>query len=115
MNYKILGRTGVKVSEICYGTMAFGGDADEVTSELMYRRIRELGINFFDTANVYSRGRSEEILGKLIKGERDELVITSKVCGAMGDGVNERGLSRRHIVQQVEASLKRLQKDRLEL
>ena len=68
MNYKILGRTGVKVSEICYGTMAFGGDADEVTSERMYRRIRELGINFFDTANVYSRGRSEEILGKLIKG-----------------------------------------------
>jgi len=115
MNYKILGRTGVKVSEICYGTMAFGGDADEVTSERMYRRIRELGINFFDTANVYSRGRSEEILGKLIKGERDELVITSKVCGAMGDGVNDRGLSRRHIVQQVEASLKRLQTDRLEL
>ena len=115
MNYKILGSTGVKVSEICYGTMAFGGDADEVTSELMYRRIRELGINFFDTANVYSRGRSEEILGKLIKGERDELVITSKVCGAMGDGVNDRGLSRRHIVQQVEASLKRLQTDRLEL
>ena len=115
MNHKILGRTGVKVSEICYGTMAFGGDADEATSEQMYRRVRELGINFFDTANVYSKGRSEEILGKLIKGERDELVITSKVCGAMGGGVNDRGLSRRHIAQQVEASLKRLQTDRLDL
>ena len=81
MKYKILGRTGVKVSELCYGTMAFGGDADEKTSEQMYRRMRELGFNFFDTANVYSKGRSEKILGKLIQSERDELVISSKVCG----------------------------------
>ena len=115
MDYRTLGRTGVKVSEICYGTMSFGGDADEVTSEQMYRQVRESGINFFDTANVYSKGRSEEILGRLIKGERDELVLTSKVCGAMGTGVNDRGLSRRHIAQQVEASLKRLQTDRLDL
>ena len=115
MQYKILGRTGVKVSSLCYGTMAFGGDADEATSGQMYRYCRELGINFFDTANVYSNGRSEEILGRLIQGERDELVITSKVCGAMGDGPNDRGLSRRHIVQAVEASLKRLQTDRLDL
>ncbi len=115
MQYKILGRTGVKVSSLCYGTMAFGGDADEATSGQMYRYCRELGINFFDSANVYSNGRSEEILGRLIQGERDELVITSKVCGSMGDGPNDRGLSRRHIVQAVEASLRRLQTDRLDL
>ena len=115
MQYNTLGRTGVKVSSLCYGTMAFGGDADEATSGQMYRYCRELGINFFDTANVYSNGRSEEILGRLIQGERDELVITSKVCGAMGDGPNDRGLSRRHIVQAVEASLRRLQTDRLDL
>lgn len=115
MKYKILGRTGVKVSELCYGTMAFGGDADEKTSEQMYRRMRELGFNFFDTANVYSKGRSEKILGKLIQGERDELVISSKVCGSMGDGPNDSGLSRRHITQAIEASLARLQTDRLDL
>ena len=115
MQYNTLGRTGVKVSSLCYGTMAFGGDADEATSGQMYRYCRELGINFFDSANVYSNGLSEEILGRLIQGERDELVITSKVCGAMGDGPNDRGLSRRHIVQAVEASLRRLQTDRLDL
>ena len=115
MKYKILGRTGVKVSELCYGTMAFGGDADEKTSEQMYRRVRELGFNFFDTANVYSQGRSEKILGKLIQGERDELGISSKGCGSMGDGPNDSGLSRRHIMQAVEASLARLQTDRLDL
>ena len=70
MQYNTLGRTGVKVSALCYGTMAFGGDADEATSGQMYRYCRELGINFFDTANVYSNGRSEEILGRLIQGER---------------------------------------------
>ena len=115
MQYNTLGRTGVKVSSLCYGTMAFGGDADEATAGQMYRYCRALGINFFDTANIYSNGRSEEILGRLIQGERDELVITSKVCGPMGDGPNDRGLSRRHIVQAVEASLRRLQTDRLDL
>ncbi len=114
MKYKTLGRTGVKVSELCYGTMAFGGDADEETSGQMFRQCRELGINFFDTANVYSNGRSEEILGRLIQGARDELVISSKVCGQMGEDPNDRGLSRRHIMQAVEASLKRLQTDRLD-
>ena len=81
----------------------------------MYRRCREIGINFFDTANVYTNGRSEEILGKLIQGERDQIVLTSKVCGAMGSDINDRGLSRRHISTQVEATLKRLQTDRLDL
>ncbi|MEZ4631887.1 MAG: aldo/keto reductase [Deinococcales bacterium] len=114
MNYRLLGRTGVKVSMLCFGTMSFGDTADEAESAKLYQRCRDEGINFFDTANAYSRGRSEEILGKLIKGERDNLIITSKVYGRMSDDVNDGGLSRRHIVRAVEASLKRLQTDRLD-
>ena len=115
MEYKILGRTGVKVSRLCFGAMSFGGDADEAASAAMFQRCRELGINFFDCANAYAGGRSEEILGKLMAAERNELVITSKVASPMGKGVNDRGLSRRHIMLQVEASLRRLQTDRLDL
>lgn len=115
MQYRPLGRTGVQVSPLCFGCMSFGGDADEQTSAAMFNRCREAGINFFDTADVYSRGRSEQILGKLIQGQRDDLVITSKVHGAMGEDVNNRGLSRRHIMLAVEASLKRLNTDRLDL
>jgi aryl-alcohol dehydrogenase-like predicted oxidoreductase len=95
--------------------MSFGGPADEGESARMYRAARETGINFFDTANVYNRGRSEEILGKLIADERDELVITSKVFGRMGDDVNAQGLSRRHVTRAVEASLERLGTDRLDV
>ncbi len=94
--------------------MSFGTTADESESARMFGRCRDVGINFFDCANVYARGRSEEILGGLIEGQRDELVITSKVFGRMGDDVNASGLSRRHIVQAVEASLKRLNTDRLD-
>lgn len=115
MDYKILGRTGVKVSRLCFGAMSFGGDADEATSAALFKRCREVGINFFDCANAYAGGRSEEILGKLMAAERNELVITSKVASPMGKGVNDRGLSRRHIMLQVEASLRRLQTDRLDL
>lgn len=115
MQYTLLGRTGVTVSRLCFGTMSFGGDADEETSGAMFARCLDAGINFFDTANSYSHGRSEEILGKLIKGKRDELIISSKVSSAMGSGPNDRGLSRRHIMLQVENSLRRLQTDRLDL
>jgi aryl-alcohol dehydrogenase-like predicted oxidoreductase len=94
--------------------MAFGGNADESESAAMYRLCRERGINFFDTADVYSQGRSEEILGRLIADEREELVITSKVFGKMGADVNARGLSRRHITRAVENSLRRLGTDRLD-
>lgn len=114
MNYNLIGQTGVRVSELCFGTMSFGGIADEETSATLYRRCREVGINFFDCADVYSAGRAEEILGKLVKEERDELVLTTKVFGATGKDVNARGLSRRHIVRAVEASLKRLGTDRVE-
>jgi len=115
MKYKQLGQTGVLVSELCFGTMSFGGDANEEESERMFTRCRDAGINFFDCADVYSKGVAETILGKLIKGNRDELVITSKCFGAMGDDVNARGGNRRHILQAVDASLKRLGTDRLDV
>lgn len=114
MEYRTIGRTGVRVSPLCFGTMSFGGDADEATSSAMFNRCREAGINFFDCADVYSRGRAEEILGKLLTGTRDQIVLTSKVHGAMGEDVNARGLSRRHILREIEASLKRLGTDRLD-
>jgi len=115
MEYRILGGTGVKVSRLCFGVMSFGGDADEATSAAMFKRCREAGINFFDCANAYAGGRSEEILGRVMAGERDELVITTKVASPMGKGINDRGLSRRHIRMQVEASLRRLQTDRIDM
>lgn len=115
MDYRPLGKTGVLVSSLCQGTMSFGQKADEAESERMYRAARERGVNFFDTANVYADGRSEEILGGLIEGERDELVIASKVFGRMGDDPNAGGLSRRHVTRAVEASLRRLGTDRLDV
>lgn len=119
MQYKLLGVTGVEVSRLCFGTMSFGGDADWETSAAMYRRCRDAGVNLFDCADVYpnpnSPGISEEILGKLTQGERDELVLVSKVYSKVGPGRNDRGLSRRHIMRAVEKSLKRLKTDRLDL
>ena len=115
MEYRTLGRTGVQVSRLCFGTMSFGGDADEATSAAMFRRCRDAGINFFDCADVYQAGRSEEILGRAMAGDRDELVITTKVHFPMGPGVNQRGLSRRHIMQAVTGSLRRLATDRIDL
>jgi aryl-alcohol dehydrogenase-like predicted oxidoreductase len=114
MHYRTVGRTGVKVSSLCFGTMTFGDVADETESERMFKACLEAGINFFDCANVYAKGRSEDILGKLIAGMRDELVITSKVFGRTGEDVNAAGLSRRHIMRAVQESLKRLGTDRLD-
>ncbi len=101
--------------ELCFGTMTFGDSADEETSRSMFDRCLDVGINFFDCANVYAGGRSEEILGRLMKGKRDDLVITSKVFGNMSGKLNGGGLSRRHIVRAVEDSLRRLDTDRLDL
>ncbi|MBN1246873.1 MAG: aldo/keto reductase [Anaerolineae bacterium] len=108
MEHKVLGSTGVKVSSLCFGTMSFGGDADEATSAAMFHRCRDVGINFFDCANVYQKGHSEQILGKLIAGCRDEVVITSKAYFPMGPDVNARGAHRRHLMQAIEGSLRRL-------
>lgn len=115
MEYKLLGNTGVKVSTLCFGTMSFGDTADEQISAVMFNRCREVGINIFDCANVYAGGRSEEILGDLIGDRRDELVITSKVFFPTGSDINARGASRRHIQSAVEASLKRLQTDYIDI
>ena len=105
MSMKLLGRTGIQVSPLCFGTMSFGGDADEAASAELYKAVRDKGINFLDCADVYVGGRSEEILGRLIAHERDQIVLTTKCHGPMGDGPNDGGLSRRHITSAVEASL----------
>ena len=114
MIYRTVGRTGVRVSSLCFGTMSFGDSADETESARMFGRCLDTGVNFFDTADVYAGGRSEEILGRLMADRRDDLVITSKVFGRTGEDVNAGGLSRRHITRAVERSLKRLNTDRLE-
>jgi len=115
MKYKWLGKTGLQVSELCYGTMSFGGDADADESARMYAACRDKGINFFDCADAYSKGRAEEILGSLVQGHRDDLVITSKCFNPTSDDINARGSNRRHIIRAVEASLKRLNTDRLDV
>ncbi|MCK5827766.1 aldo/keto reductase [Candidatus Bipolaricaulota bacterium] len=115
MNTRLLGRTGIRVSNLCFGTMSFGGAADEATAAAMYHRCREADINFFDCANVYSAGVAEQMLGRLIREERNQLVITSKVGFPMGEDVNDKGLSRRNILASVEVSLKRLDTDRLDV
>jgi aryl-alcohol dehydrogenase-like predicted oxidoreductase len=115
MKYRLLGRTGVQVSQLCFGTMSFGGDADPQESARMYRACRDAGINFFDTADQYNKGRSEEILGELMRGERENLVIATKCFNPTGTDINARGSSRRHVSRALEASLKRLGTDRVEI
>lgn len=115
MNYVPLGRTGLKVSELCFGTMSFGGDADEEESGRMFHACRERGINFFDCADVYSKGVAEEILGRLIRHDRDDLVITSKCFNNIKGDINGSGANRRHILKAVEDSLVRLGTDRLDI
>jgi aryl-alcohol dehydrogenase-like predicted oxidoreductase len=112
---KLLGQTGVKVSRVALGVMSFGGDADEATAASIWRAARDAGVNLIDTADVYNEGRSEQILGRLMKHERDQLVIASKAYFPMGQGPNDRGASRYHLVRAVEASLRRLDTDRIDL
>lgn len=119
MEYANLGRAGVKVSRICLGCMSFGNDAAwkvelDVAQPIIKKAI-DLGINFFDTANVYSLGRSEEITGECLNGYRDDMIVATKVYGSMGDKPNQSGLSRRHIMQQIRGSLKRLRMDHVDL
>ena len=126
MRYNLLGNTGLKVSELCLGTMTFGGKGiytaigtlpqDEV--DALVRRSVEAGINFIDTANVYSEGLSEQMTGTAIRNlglKRDDLIIATKVRGRVGEGPNHLGLTRKHILQQVEESLRRLQIDYIDL
>lgn len=116
MEYRYLGRTGLKVSEVCLGTMTFGREADERTSRQMLDHLIDAGGNFLDTADVYGRGESEAIIGRWLAGQqRDKLVIATKVRFPMGAGPNEAGLSRKHILSAVEASLRRLGTDYIDL
>jgi len=115
MDYKFLGRTGVRVSKFCFGTMSFGGDADADEAARMYGVCRDRGFNFFDCADSYSKGGAEEILGGLVAGHRDELVLTTKCFGPTSGDINDRGGTRRHIPRAVEASLKRLGTDRVDI
>jgi aryl-alcohol dehydrogenase-like predicted oxidoreductase len=118
MDLRTLGRTGIKVSQLCLGTMMFGsqGNTDHDDSIAIIHRALDAGINFIDTADVYSLGESEEIVGKaLAGGRRDQVVLASKFHGAMGGGPNEGGNSRRWVIQAVEASLRRLRTDWLDL
>ncbi len=116
MNYHFLGRTGLKVSELCLGTMTFGRECDEALSFALLDRFVAAGGNFIDTADVYTRGASEEVVGHWLRGKRrDDYVIATKVRFPMGEGPNEVGLSRKHVLAGAEASLRRLGTDYLDL
>src|SRR5205809_1184136 len=118
MEHRTLGRTGTKVTPLCLGAMMFGawGETDHDECIRIIHRALDAGINFIDTADVYSRGESEEIVGKaLANGRRDDVVLATKVHGSMGEDPNERGNSRRWIRREVEASLRRLGTDWIDL
>ena len=116
MDYRYLGRTGLKVSELCLGAMTFGRETEEDDSYALMDRFAEAGGNFIDTANVYSRGGSETIVGRWLKEKRrEDYVIATKVRWPMGDAPNDQGLSRKHILAAVDASLSRLQTDYIDL
>jgi aryl-alcohol dehydrogenase-like predicted oxidoreductase len=111
MDYRNLGRSGLKVSPLCLGTMMFGGPTDEPTSGRIIARAREAGINFIDTADAYNNGRSEEVVGRAIAAERSWWILATKLANPAGESPNDRGLPRRRAFQAVEASLSRLGTD----
>lgn len=115
MDYRNLGRAGVKVSEICLGTMTFGNGADQAGASRMVDTALAAGVNFFDTANSYVGGVSETMLGEALKGKRHEAVIATKIFNPMGHRPNDSGMSRLHIKQQIEGILKRLQSDYVDI
>lgn len=115
MESRVLGRTTLQVSPITLGTMTFGGQVDEATARSMVDLCFERGVNFLDTANVYAGGQSEQILGKLLAGRRDRFVLATKVGNPMGQGPDERGLSRAAIVKGLDESLRRLRTDYVDL
>jgi len=115
MEYRRLGSSGLKVSPLCLGAMMFGGAADEASSLRIISAARDAGINFIDTADVYNAGKSEEVVGKAIRAERHRWVVATKLNGIMGDGPNERGSSRKWIMEAVHRSLKRLGTDYIDI
>lgn len=115
MEYRNLGQSGIKVSPLCLGTMMFGEQTDDATAKAITARAFEQGVNFIDTANVYNRGRSEEVVGRLIAPHRDHWVLATKFGGSSARGPNVHGASRKHIIEAVKASLKRLGTDYIDL
>lgn len=115
MDYRSVGRTGLKVSRMTLGTNNFGRDVDEATSIRVIRKAMDLGINSVDTANVYTGRKSEEIIGKAVHGDRDRFVIATKLGHDVGEGPNDSGLSRKHILWQVSESLRLLQTDHIDI
>lgn len=115
MEYRFLGKTGIMVSKLCFGTMTFGAEADEAESAAMFKACLAAGVNFFDCADIYAGGRSEEILGRLVRTCRDKVVITSKTYFRSSDDVNGMGASRLHIMSSIERSLRRLGTDRIDV
>ncbi|MCW5626358.1 MAG: aldo/keto reductase [Burkholderiales bacterium] len=115
MEYRALGRSNLKVSPLCLGTMMFGDRTDVAESERIVKSARDAGINFLDTADQYSKGESERIVGKIIRAERDAWVLATKVANTMGPGPNEMGLGRKWILQACDASLSRLGTDYIDL
>jgi aryl-alcohol dehydrogenase-like predicted oxidoreductase len=115
MRYRVLGASGIKVSEICLGTMMFGGPTDGREAQRIIDHAAENGVNFIDTANVYAEGRSESVIGPAIRANRERWVLATKVAQQMGPNVTDRGLSRRHLVYAVEQSCKRLQTDHIDI
>lgn len=115
MEYRSVGRTGLRVSRMTLGTNNFGRDVDEATAVQVIRKARDLGVNSVDTANVYTGRRSEEIIGNAVKGDRDRFVIATKAGMNVGEGPNETGLSRKHILWQLRESLRLLQTDHIDI
>jgi aryl-alcohol dehydrogenase-like predicted oxidoreductase len=115
MDYRNLGRSGLKVSPLCLGTMMFGGPTDELTARRIVDKARDQSINFIDTADVYTEGRSEEITGRAIAADRQHWILATKVANPMGTAPNDAGLSRRHVLLGAEASLKRLGTDVIDI
>jgi len=115
LEYRNLGRSGVKVSPLVLGSMMFGGPTDEPTARRIIDQAREHGVNFLDTADVYNDGRSEEVVGRAVKGDRDRWVIATKLAAPCGAGPNQRGLSRKWVLQAVDDSLRRLGTDYIDL
>lgn len=115
MEYRALPQTDLKVSRLSFGTMTFGGQTDEAAAGRILDRVLEAGINFLDTANAYNQGRSEEILGRLLRGRREKVILATKVFNKMGDAPDDQGLSRAAIRKAMDASLRRLQTDYVDL
>jgi aryl-alcohol dehydrogenase-like predicted oxidoreductase len=115
MEYRQLGRSGLKISPICLGTMMFGAETDEPTAQRIIRRAHEQGINFIDTADAYTGGRSEEVVGRAIAAERDDWILATKLGNQIGKRSGDNGLSRHWMMRAVEASLRRLSTDRIDI